>query len=121
SGLDIRWGNASFAVVLNVGGPKAGRPSALTVFRTGVLKFHERVFLKNILRRGLSEDVGREIWGRHLGGLKSIVGQDVLKAVLSEGEGPHLASLPGGFEALLELLTSTARAVERELGVERAA
>lgn len=59
--------------------PKAALPSALTVFRTGVLKFHDRVFLRNLIqKRGLPVEVGEGLWRDHRDGLVRIVGDGVL-------------------------------------------
>lgn len=116
--LDAHFGAASFKVTLNLGGPKASLPSALTVFTTGVLKFHDGSFRKNILRRVVSEEAGLSIFQGHLDGLKAIAGEDITWAVLNGGKGPHIGSLPGGIDALLELLTTTARSAERELGID---
>lgn len=118
-GLRARWRRTSFSVRLNLGVSERGLPSALTVYTTGVLKFHNVVFPRNLVDKGVPEAAAAAIASAHERELARVAGPQVTHAVLHGGSGPHIGSLPGGFDALVELLLRTARAVERELGIDR--
>jgi hypothetical protein len=113
--LDVRWNARTFAVLAKVGSPTSGLPSMLSIGETGVVKFHDGSFEKNIRKRGVSPHSAAIITENYLAGLVDIFGTDVTHAVLYFGEGPHLNLLQGDPSPIQRLIRNTVEAIVEEL------
>jgi len=107
--LEIRWNVRSFAILARVGTPVTGLPSLLSVGDTGVVRFHDFSFRKNLHKRGISLPQAESIHRQYLAGLTRLFSEAVKEKVLYFDDGPHLSELGVNYHVLESLIVETVR------------